>query len=50
MAFLSEADIESALLSYFADLGYAVEREENIGPDGKRRNGKAMIWSFCAGA
>ena len=33
MAFLSEADIESALLS---DLGYAVEREENIGPDGKR--------------
>ena len=36
MAFLSEADIESALLSYFADLGYAVEREENIGPDGKR--------------
>ncbi|WP_294625886.1 type I restriction endonuclease, partial [uncultured Bilophila sp.] len=36
MAFLSEADIESALLSYFADLGYAVESEENIGPDGKR--------------
>ena len=36
MAFLSEADIESALMSYFADLGYAVESEENIGPDGKR--------------
>lgn len=34
MAFLSEADIESALLSYFADLGYAVESEENIGPTG----------------
>lgn len=32
----SEVDIESALLSYIADLGYTVESEDNIGPDGKR--------------
>lgn len=50
MAFLSEADIESALLSYFADLGYAVEREENIGPDGKRRNRESYDMVILRGA
>ncbi|MFN3327118.1 MAG: type I restriction endonuclease, partial [Bryobacteraceae bacterium] len=36
MAFLSEAEIESALLDQLASLGYAVERDEAIGPDGPR--------------
>ncbi|AUL99159.1 DEAD/DEAH box helicase [Rhodocyclaceae bacterium] len=34
MAFLSEAEVESALLDQLASLGYAVERDEAIGPDG----------------
>ena len=36
MAFLSEAAVEQALLEQFQTLGYLVEREESIGPDGKR--------------
>jgi type I restriction enzyme, R subunit len=36
MAYLSEAEIEQALLDQFRSLGYGVEREEEIGPDGHR--------------
>lgn len=36
MAFLSEAALESALMEQLHALGYAVEREEDIGPDGRR--------------
>lgn len=36
MAFLSEAEVESALLEQLRVLGYRIEREENIGPDGHR--------------
>ena len=36
MAFLSEAEIESALLDQLHGLGYRIEREEDIGPDGHR--------------
>ena len=36
MAFLSEAEIESALLDQLRVLGYSIEREEDIGPDGHR--------------
>ena len=36
MAFLSEAEIENALLNQLQTLGYTIEREENIGPDGHR--------------
>jgi len=36
MAFLSEAEIESALLDQLRTLGYSIEREEDIGPDGRR--------------
>jgi type I restriction enzyme R subunit len=36
MAFLSEAEIESALLDQLRSLGYSIEREEDIGPDGHR--------------
>ncbi|MGC8508858.1 MAG: type I restriction endonuclease, partial [Thiomonas sp.] len=36
MAFLSEAEVESALLDQLAALGYRIEREEDIGPDGHR--------------
>lgn len=36
MAFLSEAAVEEALLTQLAALGYAIEREEDIGPDGHR--------------
>ncbi len=41
MAFLSEAAVEGALLEQLKGLGYCVEREEDIGPDGDRaeRNG-----------
>lgn len=34
MAFLSEAEIESALLEHLGHLGYLIEIEEKIGPDG----------------
>ncbi|MEZ5546125.1 MAG: type I restriction endonuclease subunit R [Lysobacteraceae bacterium] len=34
MAFLSEADIESALLAQLRSLGYAIASDEVIGPDG----------------
>jgi type I restriction enzyme R subunit len=34
MAFLSEAEVEHALLDQLHTLGYAIEQEENIGPDG----------------
>ena len=37
MAFLSEADVEKALLEQLRTLGYSIEREEDIGPDGPRR-------------
>jgi len=36
MAFLSEAEIEGALLDQLRALGYRIEREEDIGPDGHR--------------
>ena len=36
MAFLSEAEIENALLDQLRTLGYRIEREEDIGPDGHR--------------
>lgn len=35
-AFLSEIDIEEALLEQLRSLGYAIEREADIGPDGHR--------------
>ena len=36
MAFLSEAAVEQALLEQLRGLGYSIEREEDIGPDGHR--------------
>jgi type I restriction enzyme, R subunit len=36
MAFLSEAAVEQALLEQLGGLGYNIEREEDIGPDGHR--------------
>jgi len=36
MAFLSEAEIEDALLDQLRALGYRIEREDEIGPDGRR--------------
>jgi type I restriction enzyme, R subunit len=36
MAFLSEAAVELALLEQLRTLGYSIEREEDIGPDGNR--------------
>ena len=36
MAFLSEAEIEHALLAQLRTLGYSIESEEDIGPDGQR--------------
>lgn len=36
MTFLSEAEVEQALLAQFQTLGYCIECEENISPDGKR--------------
>lgn len=36
MAFLSEAAVEEALLAQLALLGYSIEREDDIGPDGHR--------------
>ncbi|MBS0576903.1 MAG: type I restriction endonuclease subunit R [Proteobacteria bacterium] len=36
MAFLSEAEVEAALLDQLRALGYSIEREEDIGPDGHR--------------
>ena len=36
MAFLSEAAVEQALLEQLRGLGYSIEHEENIGPDGHR--------------
>lgn len=36
MAFLSEADVEHALLDQLRTLGYCIEREDEIGPDGRR--------------
>lgn len=36
MAFLSEAEIESALLDQLRTRGYSIEREDDIGPDGRR--------------
>ncbi len=36
MAFLSEAAVERALLEQLRGLGYSIEHEENIGPDGRR--------------
>jgi type I restriction enzyme R subunit len=36
MAFLSEAAVELALLEQLQGLGYRIEREEDIGPDGHR--------------
>jgi len=35
MAFLSEAELEAALLEQLAGLGYACVSDEVIGPDGK---------------
>ncbi len=36
MAFLSEAAVELALLEQLRGLGYSIEREDDIGPDGHR--------------
>ncbi|AIP58891.1 type I restriction endonuclease subunit R [Burkholderia pseudomallei] len=36
MVFLSEAAVEQALLDQLRMLGYSIEREEDIGPDGHR--------------
>ncbi|WP_306524216.1 type I restriction endonuclease subunit R [Dokdonella sp.] len=36
MAFLSEAAVELALLEQLRGLGYSIEREDDIGPDGKQ--------------
>ena len=36
MAFLSEAQLESALLTQLAGLGYACASDEIIGPDGRQ--------------
>mgnify|MGYP001409759181 CR=1 FL=1 len=36
MAFLSESEVESALLDQLRALDYHIEREEDIGPDGRR--------------
>ena len=36
MAFLSEAQLEAALLEQFSELGYACTSDELIGPDGKQ--------------
>ncbi|MFN3958244.1 MAG: hypothetical protein ACK4Q6_12145 [Tepidimonas ignava] len=36
MVFLSEAAVEHALLEQLQGLGYRIEREDNIGPDGHR--------------
>lgn len=36
MAFLSEAEVEQALLAQLQTLGYGIAREEDIGPDGRR--------------
>ncbi|WP_241116186.1 type I restriction endonuclease subunit R [Achromobacter xylosoxidans] len=36
MAFLSEAEVEQALLDQLRALEYSIEREEDIGPDGSR--------------
>lgn len=36
MAFLPEAAVEQALLDQLRALGYSIEREEDIGPDGHR--------------
>lgn len=36
MAYLPEAELERALLDQLSVLGYAIEREEDIGPDGRR--------------
>ncbi len=36
MAFLSEAEVESASLDQLRALDYSIEREEDIGPDGHR--------------
>ncbi len=36
MAFLSEAAVELALLEQLRGLGYSIEQEDNIGPDGHR--------------
>ena len=36
MAFLSEADIENAMLDQLRTLNYSIESEEIIGPDGLR--------------
>jgi type I restriction enzyme R subunit len=41
VAFLSEAEVEAALLEQLAALGYAIEREEDIGPDGHRPERKS---------
>jgi type I restriction enzyme, R subunit len=45
MAFLSEAAVEQALLSQLRGLGYHIEREDNIGPDGSRpeRDSHAVV-------
>src|SRR5690606_38707076 len=36
MSFLPEAAVEQALLDQLRALGYSIEREEDIGPDGHR--------------
>lgn len=41
MAFLSEAEVEAALLSQLRTLGYSIEREDDIAPTATSRSAKA---------
>ena len=41
MAFLSEADVERALLEQFASLGYTLAHGDDIGPEGKHTERKS---------
>ena len=50
MAFLSEAAVEVALLEQLRGLGYSVEQEENIGPDGQRLAGFRSVTRTRAAA
>lgn len=47
MAFLSEAQLETALLEQMVTLGYACASDEFIGPDGKQPEREA--YAVCQG-
>ena len=50
MAFLSEAAVEQALMEQLGGLGYSIEREEDIGPDGQRPERESHDGSCSRGA